>query len=155
MVRFLHGAVDGMATSLTVAFNFTIIPCRSEVLRDCGNVSLSSSLVGSRRLFRHRHVQNWQRQEGKKGPSVCRALFGWNKAPDDENDEGDDSTDDDSSSDANNDDSSNDTNNVTPFFPRYCSYCIVLCLMSAGHIFVLLLTWRMTMLTILNVTLLR
>jgi hypothetical protein len=69
-------------------------------------------------LFRHRHVQNWQRQEGKKGPSVCRALFGWNKAPDDENDEGDDSTD---------DDSSNDANNVTPFFPLVIVlYCIVL-----------------------------
>ncbi|KAG0570120.1 hypothetical protein KC19_6G140100 [Ceratodon purpureus] len=100
-----------MATSLTVSSKFTITSYRSEVFGDCGNVdqgrsakrnvSLSNSLLGPGRWFRHRHVRNWQDQEGKKGPSPCQALFG-RKAPDDKNDEGEDSSNSDSNNASNN-----------------------------------------------------
>lgn len=141
VVRFLHGVVDQMATSLTVSSKFSITSYRSEVFGDCGNVDqgrsakkhvlLSNSLLGSGRLFRH-HVQNRPNQEGKKGTSPCQALFG-RKAPDDENNADDDSTDSDSNSDSSSD-SSSDSNNVLPPSIAVVLNCILLCLYRAYYI---------------------
>ena len=120
MIRFAYGALDQMATALTVSSKFMITSYRSDVFGDCGNVykgrsakknvSLSNALLGSGSLFRHRHVQNRQNLEGKKGPSPCQALFG-RKAPGDENNADDESTD---------NDSNINSNKVTPSF---CSCC--------------------------------
>lgn len=111
-----------MATSVTVSSKFTI----TSYFGDYGNVKqgrsgkknvpLSNSLLGSGKLFRHRHVQNLHNWEEKKAPFPCQALFG-RKAPDDEDDAEDDSTDDDSN------------NNVTPSFHHCSAY--LLCLISA------------------------
>lgn len=104
-----------MATSLTVSSKFTITSHRSDVFGDCGNVrqgrsvkktvSLSNSLLGSRKVFRHR---NLRKSEERNGPSPCQALWGRKAPKDDPKDE--DSGDDDSVD----DDSNTNTNNVSP-----------------------------------------